>query len=65
MKKYIKKVACYPKEVTHEIYQKANTIFVMGSGNVSRSGSVKMTETVDLTVRDKVFINLMVCEAKR
>ena len=37
----------------------------MGTGSVSRTGSVKMAETVDLAVRDKVFINLMVCEAKR
>ena len=26
---------------------------------------IKMMETVELSVRDKVFVNILVCEAKR
>ena len=55
LKIYIKKIACYPQLVNKEIYDKADTICLTG----------KKEKSIKLTVKDKVFINLLVCEAKR
>lgn len=40
-------------------------MYVFNIANMHKKRSVKMWETVDLSVRDKVFINMIVSEAKR
>ena len=64
MKVYIKKIACYPQLITKEIYDAASFVNCKRPSNSDKS-RIQAPERLALTVKDKVLLNIVVCESKK
>ncbi len=71
-KVYVKKIACYPQSITSEVYRQADSLLIPARN--SRQTGLKTSvaasdqdqiEVVQTSVRDKLFMNLVVIESKK